>query len=223
MSLSTPWNRRVSSRCSAGCARRIAFTRPIRWRRLSGRSRSQCRTSYFSESRYSSLPGFARGALLQLEHRTVDAVVRAEPGGEQEARDERRPRALLQRLVEDVGCVGPHVGPEVVEVRGIAQLGKYSVSSHFSLRHVKYVYDCVKPSLASRSITRGRVNASARKMTSGSVVVHGRDQPLPERERLGVRVVDAEHAHAALDPEADDVEQRGPEARRGPRSSKSIG
>ena len=29
-----------------------------------------------------------------------------------------------------------------------------------------------------------------------------RDQPLPERERLGVRVVDAEDAHALLDPEA---------------------
>jgi hypothetical protein len=32
---------------------------------------------------------------------------------------------------------------------------------------VKYVYDCVKPSFARCSITRGRVNASARKITSG--------------------------------------------------------
>jgi hypothetical protein len=35
------------------------------------------------------------------------------------------------------------------------------------LRHAKYVYDCVKPSLASRYITLGRVNASERKIRSG--------------------------------------------------------
>src|SRR5450432_2981128 len=44
---------------------------------------------------------------------------------------------------------------------------KYSVSSRLVLRQVKYVYDCVKPSLASRCMTFGRVKASARKMTSG--------------------------------------------------------
>ena len=32
---------------------------------------------------------------------------------------------------------------------------------------MKYVYDCAKPSFASVVITAGRVNASARKITSG--------------------------------------------------------
>src|SRR5205807_8386379 len=44
---------------------------------------------------------------------------------------------------------------------------KYSVSSQRVLRQVKYVYDCVKPSFASLCITRGRVNASERKISSG--------------------------------------------------------
>src|SRR6266550_1906496 len=44
---------------------------------------------------------------------------------------------------------------------------KYSVSSALVVRHVKYVYDCVKPTLARRCIGRGRVNASERKTTSG--------------------------------------------------------
>ena len=44
---------------------------------------------------------------------------------------------------------------------------KYSRSSDADCRHAKYVYDWLKPSLASRSITRGRVNASARKIVSG--------------------------------------------------------
>ncbi len=40
-----------------------------------------------------------------------------------------------------------------------------------------------------------------------------RDQPLPEGEGLGVRVVDAEDAHALARPEANDVAQRQPESR----------
>ena len=44
---------------------------------------------------------------------------------------------------------------------------KYWRSSHDDWRHAKYVYDWLKPILARRSITRGRVNASARKMASG--------------------------------------------------------
>ena len=50
-----------------------------------------------------------------------------------------------------------------------------------------------------------------------------RDQPLPERERLRVRVVDAEDAHAVADPEAHDVEQRRPTAPASPRDSNSSG
>ncbi len=87
----------------------------------------------------------------------------------------------------------------------------YSVSSAFVFFHVKYVYDWLKPTLASARIIAGRVNASARKTTSGSSRAHLADQPLPERERLRVRVVDAEDPHAALDPVQDDVAQRLPE------------
>src|SRR5688572_30234814 len=46
---------------------------------------------------------------------------------------------------------------------------KYCSISHRSVRQVKYVYDCAKPALASAFITLGRVNASERKITSGSV------------------------------------------------------
>ena len=44
----------------------------------------------------------------------------------------------------------------------------------------------------------------------GVVAPHLGDQPLPERHRLRVRVVDAEDGDAALDPEEDDVAQRAP-------------
>src|SRR5258708_4159321 len=44
---------------------------------------------------------------------------------------------------------------------------KYCASSDGVLRHAKYVYDCVNPTLASRNMTLGRVNASERRITSG--------------------------------------------------------
>ena len=39
------------------------------------------------------------------------------------------------------------------------------------------------------------------------------DQPFPERQWLGVWIVDAEDPDAVLDPEEDDVPQRGPQLR----------
>ncbi|MNX68803.1 hypothetical protein D3C86_1000010 [compost metagenome] len=39
------------------------------------------------------------------------------------------------------------------------------------------------------------------------------DQPLPERQRFGVRIVDAKQLHALLDPTNDDVAQFDPQAR----------
>ena len=60
-SLSTPWNCSVRSCWRAGWSLRMAFTRATKSARLSGLSRSQWRTSYFSESRYSSEPG-SRGS-----------------------------------------------------------------------------------------------------------------------------------------------------------------
>ena len=69
----------------------------------------------------------------------------------------------------------------------------------------------MKPSLASPFISFGRVKASARKMTSGWRSCTSMDQPFPERERLGVGIVDAENADALVDPEQHHVAQRIPQ------------
>ena len=64
-------------------------------------------------------------------------------------------------------------------------------------------------------------------MTSGWRALHLADRPLPERERLGVRVVDAENAHALVDPEVEDalqlVPQRAPVARSRNRTDRCPG
>ena len=89
-----------------------------------------------------------------------------------------------------------------------------STSSGFVFFHVKYVYDCEKPAFASSVIIAGRVNASERNTVSGMRLAHLGDQPLPERDRLRVRVVDAEDGHARVAPVEHDVEDRLPEALR---------
>ena len=70
----------------------------------------------------------------------------------------------------------------------------------------------MKPTLASSCIIAGRVKASARNSTSGSVDLHLGDQPLPEVQRLGVRVVDPEDPHAVGRPVAHDPQALGVEA-----------
>src|SRR5258708_13951984 len=87
---------------------------------------------------------------------------------------------------------------------------KYCASSAGVLRHAKYVYDCVNPTLASRNMTLGRVNASARRITSGwprltSAISHSQTANVFERG-LSIRItvmpsstqyttIDCSHTH----------------------------
>ena len=64
-------------------------------------------------------PGVAGQVLLQLEGRAVDAVAGRQGGGQHQADDEDGRAAALQLLGEDVGGVGPEVGPEVVGHLGL--------------------------------------------------------------------------------------------------------
>src|SRR3970282_2545901 len=65
------------------------------------------------------------------------------------------------------GVFGQKFGPKNSDTGGRDSSRKYAASSALFVRHVKHVYYWLKPSLARRYMTRGRVNASARKSTSG--------------------------------------------------------
>src|SRR5258706_6044910 len=65
------------------------------------------------------------------------------------------------------GVLGHRLGRKKSLIGAWVSSLKYWVISHAVWRHAKYVYDCVKPHFASRYMTLGRVNASARKMASG--------------------------------------------------------
>src|ERR1041385_475908 len=65
------------------------------------------------------------------------------------------------------GVFGQALGRKKSLTGGLVISSKYSANSYFVLRHAKYVYDWVNPALASQYMIFGRVNASARKITSG--------------------------------------------------------
>src|SRR6185295_11339264 len=65
------------------------------------------------------------------------------------------------------GVFGQQFGRKYSRESSCESSVKYSVSSSLVTRHVKYVYDWEKPSLARRCMTRGRVNASERKIERG--------------------------------------------------------
>src|SRR5687768_9610578 len=67
------------------------------------------------------------------------------------------------------GVLGQRFTRMYSETGGVVTSFRYSSYSCLKFRHVKYEYDCWKPSFAKAFMTFGRVNASARKMTSGCV------------------------------------------------------
>ena len=185
-------------------------------------AQSRGRSWYFSESRYSSLPGRSGDVLAQLVA-GVDAPGGGEGRGQHGADLERRRAAVLQVRVQDVGGVDEEVGPHEVRRSRSDSSVRYSSSSPFVVAPGEVRVGLVEADLRPGScIIAGRVNASARKSTSGSVVRISRDQPLPEDHRLGVRVVDAEDPHAVVHPVPQDAQHLGVRGRRG-RVSKLIG
>ena len=60
---------------------------------------------------------FARRAFHQLICRPIDAVIRGQRRGKNQPRRKHGAQARLQGLVQDVGRIGPYVGPEVLPAR----------------------------------------------------------------------------------------------------------
>src|SRR5215831_3693052 len=65
------------------------------------------------------------------------------------------------------GVVGQKLGRKKSATGGATSSRRYASISCFVVRHVKYVYDCENPLLASTYFSFGRVNASDRNIVSG--------------------------------------------------------
>ena len=198
--------RRLSYRCSAGCARRISFSR-----RISGRSGPfsvRRFTSYFSEFEVLLAPLTDR-YVLQCLVAGVDPVARRQRRRQHEPRLEGRAAALLQVLVQDVRRVRPHVRPVVRRPR------PHLLDELDQLR-LRVLPREVRIGLREADLRERRHRRRARERLGEEdrlrvPAAHLCDQPLPERHRLRVRVVDAEGEDPAGAPAEHDVEQRLPE------------
>ena len=155
----------------------------------------------------------ARDVLEELVGGAVDAVARRQRGGEDEPLHERRAPAPLQMLGQDVGRVGPEVGPEVFAQLALRQLAQ--ILGELPLGRAPREVG-VRLREAGLGQLLHDLRARERLGEEDGLGVLGldvADAPLPERQRLGVRVVDAENGDALLDPEQEDRLQLVPQAR----------
>ena len=152
----------------------------------------------------------AHGDVLARLVPGVDAVARRERRREDEPTLEGRAAALLQRGVEDVGRVRPQVRAE--ERRPVAEL-----LDELDELGLGVLPREVRVRLREAGLREQRHHRRARERLGEEhrlrvLLPDLLDQPLPERDGLGVRVVDAEHGDARVAPAQHDVANSVPEA-----------
>ena len=197
---------------SAGFARRMRFSLRMCSLMLPGRSKSQALSSYFSESRYSSLPGIGVPSAISKPlymPQTLDSVAASV-----RAHDEARPAAGLEVVRVDVRRVGEEVRP-VILAHLAGQLGDVRDELLLRVAPGEVGVGLLEADLGELLHHLGPGEGLGEEDHVGMAIVHLADQPLPERDRLGVRVVDAEDLHPVPDPEQHDVAQRDARSREG--------
>src|SRR6516225_4791454 len=150
-----------------------------------------------------------RFVLQQLET-VVDAVIARQRGGKRHPRLEDPGLAALQVERQDIGRIDEEVGTEIFALGITGDLAQ--VGLQFLLARA--------PSEVGVGLAEAELGERLHHLRSGEglgqkhdVRIDGldfSDQPLPERERLGMRIVDAKDAHSLRDPEQHDVAQRLP-------------
>ena len=145
-----------------------------------------------------------RHILAELEA-AVDPVEREECTREQQARAERRPPAVDEIFTQNVGRVGEQIAAEVVDhwrlrelLEVLPQVPRLVLPREVRVRHRETELRQGRHPLGPRERLRKEDDFRMR-------VLHLMDHPLPERQRLGVWIVDAERLHAVPDPEQQHV------------------
>src|SRR6516225_5506957 len=152
-----------------------------------------------------------RFVLQQLET-IVDAVIARKRGGQRHSRLEDPGLAALQMERQDVGRIDEEIGPEIFAFGITGDLAQ--VGLQFLLARA--------PSEVGVGLAEAKLGERLHDFWSGEglgqeddVRIDGldfSDQPLPERKRLGMRIVDAKDTHPLCDPEQHDVPQGLPKS-----------
>ena len=149
--------------------------------------------------------------LLQLEDRPVNPVVGAQRGGEHQAGEEGRTPAALELLGQDVGRVRPEVRAEVVGDIGLGELVHVALELPFRRAPGEVGVGLGESQLGQLLHHPGSSEGLGQEDDLGVLRLDEANQPFPEREGFGVRVIHPEHPHPLDDPEAHDLEKLGPQ------------
>ena len=151
-----------------------------------------------------------QGSILAQFKTTVDPVDRGERCGEHGTDHERGATGLLEEVGQDVRRVGEKVRAQVIRRPRRAQFG--AVCSQLLLR--------VAPGEISVALGEAGLGQHthhfrlgeglAEKNKVGKLGSGFRNEPLPERHRLGVRIVDPEGTHPAFRPPQNQALQFAP-------------
>ncbi len=149
--------------------------------------------------------------LVELEP-GVHPPGRAQHGGEGRPDAERRRAAVLQVRVQDVGRVDEQVGPHVR--RRVPQFGEVLLELRLGVLPGEVGVGLLEPD-HGEGVHHGRFGERLGQEDDVRVgAVDVVDQPVPEGERLGVRVVHAEDPHPVVHPVVDDASDLGVDALR---------
>ena len=151
-----------------------------------------------------------RRVLAQLEAR-VHTPARRQGGGEHRPQSERGQRPVAQRSREDVGRVGPEVRAEPPRGRPTDQLLAVAaqVPGRGPPREVRVAL--VEAHLGEGVHHRRQGERLGQQHQVGPTLQQLGDDPRPERQRLGVRVVDPEDPHPPLGPRLEHAAARLPQ------------
>ena len=147
----------------------------------------------------------------------VDAVRARQRRRQHGANDEGRP-PMVEVVRVDVGRVREQVAAEVLDHLGLGQLGQVVAQLGGRLAPGEVGVALGEADLGQLPHHLRLRERLRQEDDVGVVALDLGDQPRPERDRLGVRIVDAEDPDAALDPDGEDspplVPERHPRGRR---------
>src|SRR3569833_1760586 len=147
----------------------------------------------------------AWAVLGELEGGAVDAVARAERRGEHEAYGEGGAAAELYIFGEDVRRVGPEIGTKIFAAAALREFGEVLRDLPLGVAPRKIIVRLAEADLGEAVHHLGPREGLGEKDRLGMCAPRLFDEPVPQREGFGVRIVDAKDRHAVRQPEGDDL------------------
>src|SRR5215510_88649 len=148
--------------------------------------------------------------VLQELETVVDAVIARKRGGQRHSRLEDPWFAALEMERQDVGRIDEEIRPEIFAFGITGDLAQVGLQFLLARAPSEVGVGLAEAELGERIHDFGSGEGLGQEDDVRIDGLHFSDQPLPERERLGMRIVDAKNTYPLSDPEQHDIAQRFP-------------